>query len=156
MAYEHIEKLVLDRGESYKDFAQKILGRTQAVATNFFQGKRSLQIEEVAKVCEHYGVSAHYVIYGEEMPMKDELRASEIAIMQAIKDIVTLIGVTNPLALKMLHNVFNFQKTEYGRHGPEIAHQVMEKLTQFADDTLPLPERQLIETLLHSVPAGSA
>lgn len=65
MAYEALQKLLEKRSKTYKDFADMI-GRTQAVASNIFSGRRPLALEEAEKAARWLGTDLETVLYGEK------------------------------------------------------------------------------------------
>jgi transcriptional regulator with XRE-family HTH domain len=157
MAYEHIKALLIERGESQADLA-KLIGRTNAVVTNLFNGSRSLQIEEVEKLANHFNVSKHYILTGIEKEERNgpELRDSEIALMDTIKTLIQTMALLNPSIPDMLRSAFNYQKIQYEELGQHGAVLVMGELGKFVGEKAHSPERELIRRLLQLSPAGSA
>lgn len=153
MAYEHIKKLLLDNGQEQADLA-KLLGRTNAVVTNLFNGSRSLQIEEVQKISERYGVSTDFVLYGRER-YEGNLRDSEIAITDAFKVMMQIMlyhGMAKP---ESFTNAFSYQCEEYREKDMPNAMVIMNELIQYAGGTVQ-PGREILKRLLQLRPLGTA
>src|SRR5690349_6334099 len=56
MAYEQLEKALESAGKTRKDLAD-VLGRDRAIATNLFNGKRRLTIEESYRLADWLNIS---------------------------------------------------------------------------------------------------
>lgn len=86
----------------------------------------------------------------------DGLRDSEIAIIDAIKDLIQILCLTNPDISGMLRNAFSYQRAEYKDGGLKNAVQVMEILGRFVGEPSSGAEQTLIRRLLQIAPLGSA
>ncbi len=84
------------------------------------------------------------------------LRDSEIALIDAIKDIIQLMTLTNANIPHMLRNAFSFQRAAYEDGEMPAAVQVMETLGRFVGETGQETEQTLIRRLLQIAPVGSA
>lgn len=86
----------------------------------------------------------------------ENLRDSEIALIDAIKDLIQIMTLTNPNIHSMLRNAFSFQRAEYEEKNLPGAVQIMEILGRFVGEATPGTEQKLIRRLLQIAPAGSA
>lgn len=84
------------------------------------------------------------------------LRDGEIALIDAIKDIIQLMALSNPNMPAMLRNAFSYQRAEYEEKNLPMAVQVMEILGNYVGEQSSGTEQKLIRRLLQIAPAGSA
>lgn len=159
MAYEHLKKLLEKNGKSQEDLA-KLIGRTPAVVTNLFKGRRSLQTEEVEKIARHFDVSTDYVMYGKDVELirhTDEVqRESELAIIYVLKVILQIMMQHQMVSTKGLD--FNFSEALTFYHGRKLgkAAQIMEKLRVFVAEEPRVLEQAINRILLEPEPQRPA
>ena len=69
----HERKLRKSRGEQQKDLADAI-GVTQATISDIENGRRATSFDKLAAICQHYNVSADYLLglIEEPRPLKKE------------------------------------------------------------------------------------
>ncbi len=68
-----VRKLRKSRGEQQKDLAEAI-GATQATVSDIENGRRATSFDKLAAICQHYNVSADYLLglIDEPRPLKKE------------------------------------------------------------------------------------
>jgi|ERR1700741_39959 len=156
MAYEHIKNLLSKHGEDQTDLA-KLIGRSPAVITNLFNGSRSLQIEEVEKLAEHYEVSTDYILYGRDLVNSQEnLRDSELALAYALKEIIDILLNRKRATKKVLIDDFTYALDRYqGAALPNAALLMVDFLAHVKDEQRQ-GEQQAIRKLLELAPPKSA
>lgn len=68
-----VRKLRKARGEQQKDLADAI-GATQATISDIENGRRATSFDKLAAICQHYNVSADYLLglIDEPRPLKKE------------------------------------------------------------------------------------
>ena len=68
-----VRKLRKSRGEQQKDLADAI-GVTQATISDIENGRRATSFDKLAAICQHYNVSADYLLglIEEPRPLKKE------------------------------------------------------------------------------------
>lgn len=88
--------------------------------------------------------------------MSDELRDTEIALMDAIKSILEVIMTAGIAKPELFDRMFSHQRDGYLAKGNGSAAGVMELLRAFVSDPTRAAHREGLRKVLTEPPAGSA
>lgn len=153
----NLKKLREAAGLSQDALAEKA-GTIKGQIYKLESGERKLTLPWMVRLskhlkCEPSDLVAKNITIASAPPA---LRDSEIALVDAIKDLIQLLSLFHPDAPSMLRSAFSYQRTEYEEGDLHGAAQVMEMLGKFVGEPASGTQQTLIRRLLQIAPAGSA
>lgn len=89
-------------------------------------------------------------------PEKEQLRDSEIALMDAIKSVIEVMLTANIAKPKVFDKLFAAQAEQYEKKRMAAAWAIMELLRRFVSDPTREAHRQQLRQILQELPKGSA
>ncbi len=143
--------------ESAHEFAEKN-NFSAGTYRSHENGSRNITLSAARKYAKALKSSSYWIIEGSDdqsAPRFDDIRDSEVALVDALKDVFQILIHSNLITPESIKNTLTYQTEFYREKNLPNAVLVMDELKDYVTAEKPTVEKEVIRRLLQLVPLGN-